>query len=305
MTFSGTEEPESRLENAEIVFVGLRHRGPRVPVGRLQGRGPQGQGPPDDEQRPGGRPGALRRARRGSTTAAGTTSTRWRRGTGAAGRDHHPHRRPRPATRGRSSRRRGRGEQLRAARSDEPTARPVKALGHRGRVAQRSRALGRPGPRRAAGRGRRGATSSPVPLGVTPRASPCRTRCAASRRPTSSAASRAAIRCSPGRRCSTPRTTITSAIKRDAKPGEDAIYNGALDNASGVAAMLAIAAGHEGAARRRPGGRVYFAAVGAEEQGLLGSEYLAAHPPVAARPHRRRTSTSTASTSSAGRATSR
>jgi Zn-dependent M28 family amino/carboxypeptidase len=70
-------------------------------------------------------------------------------------------------------------------------------------------------------------------------------------------------------------------IKADAKPGEDAIYNGALDNATGVAALIAIA---ESMKALTPGPRrtVYFAAVAAEEQGLLGSKYLAAHPPVPA-----------------------
>jgi Zn-dependent M28 family amino/carboxypeptidase len=57
----------------------------------------------------------------------------------------------------------------------------------------------------------------------------------------------------------------------------DAIYNGALDNASGVAAMLAIAQG-----LTRPGVRpqrsILFAAMAAEESGLLGSEYFAKHP---------------------------
>ncbi len=68
--------------------------------------------------------------------------------------------------------------------------------------------------------------------------------------------------------------------KEDAKPGEDAIYNGALDNASGVAAMLSVA----GAFRALPAPKrtVYFATVAAEEEGLLGSKYLAAHPPVPA-----------------------
>ena len=63
----------------------LRHRGPRVPVGRLQGRGPQGQGPAHDEQRSRGRSRSSSRARRGSTTGAGPTSTRSRPGKGAAG----------------------------------------------------------------------------------------------------------------------------------------------------------------------------------------------------------------------------
>jgi Zn-dependent M28 family amino/carboxypeptidase len=67
---------------------------------------------------------------------------------------------------------------------------------------------------------------------------------------------------------------------RAAKNG-DAIYNGALDNASGVAAMLAAA---EGFARvtPRPKRSVLFAAVGVEESGLLGSEFFAKHPIVPA-----------------------
>ena len=68
-------------------------------------------------------------------------------------------------------------------------------------------------------------------------------------------------------------------VKEGARPGEDAIYNGALDNASGVAAMLSIAEAMK-ALRQPPRRTVYFAAVAAEEQGLLGSRYLAAHPPV-------------------------
>jgi len=68
-------------------------------------------------------------------------------------------------------------------------------------------------------------------------------------------------------------------LRSDAKPGEDAVFNGALDNASGGAGMLAIAEAMA-ALKTRPRRTVYFAAVGAEEQGLLGSEYLAAHPPV-------------------------
>ena len=68
-------------------------------------------------------------------------------------------------------------------------------------------------------------------------------------------------------------------MKSDAKPGEDAIYNGALDNASGVAAMLAVARAF-GEMPKAPRRSVYFASVTAEEQGLLGSEYLAKHPPI-------------------------
>jgi hypothetical protein len=58
----------------------------------------------------------------------------------------------------------------------------------------------------------------------------------------------------------------------------DAIYNGALDNASGVALMLAMArAAAAGPAPRRS---LIFAAVTAEEQGLLGSEWYCRHPTV-------------------------
>jgi Zn-dependent M28 family amino/carboxypeptidase len=68
-------------------------------------------------------------------------------------------------------------------------------------------------------------------------------------------------------------------MRAGAAPGEDAIYNGAEDNASGVALMLNVARAYAtlGKAPRRS---ILFAAVAAEEQGLLGSEYLARHPPV-------------------------
>ncbi len=70
-------------------------------------------------------------------------------------------------------------------------------------------------------------------------------------------------------------------MKQGGKAGEDTIYNGALDNAAGVAAMLAVAkAFHE--LPQPPRRSILFAAVAAEEQGLLGSQYLAEHPPVPA-----------------------
>ena len=68
-------------------------------------------------------------------------------------------------------------------------------------------------------------------------------------------------------------------IKPGAIAGTDAIYNGALDNASGVAVMLAIAEAFA-ALPERPRRSILFAAVGAEEQGLLGSEFLATNPPI-------------------------
>lgn len=57
----------------------------------------------------------------------------------------------------------------------------------------------------------------------------------------------------------------------------DVIYNGAMDNASGVSQLMAIARAIL-AMDEAPRRSVLFALVGAEEQGLLGSEYYAAHP---------------------------
>ena len=64
-----------------------------------------------------------------------------------------------------------------------------------------------------------------------------------------------------------------------ATPNEagDAIYNGAMDNASGVAQVMAIARSLQ-ALPEAPRRSILVALVGAEEQGLLGSKYYAAHP---------------------------
>ena len=57
----------------------------------------------------------------------------------------------------------------------------------------------------------------------------------------------------------------------------DTIYNGAMDNASGVAQVMAIARALT-ALPEPPRRSVLFAFVGAEEQGLLGSKYYARNP---------------------------
>ncbi|HKI06099.1 MAG TPA: M28 family peptidase [Thermoanaerobaculia bacterium] len=59
----------------------------------------------------------------------------------------------------------------------------------------------------------------------------------------------------------------------------DKIYNGAVDNAAGCAQLLAMAKAFT-KLPQRPRRSILMAFVAAEEQGLLGSEYLAAHPPV-------------------------
>ena len=67
----------------------------------------------------------------------------------------------------------------------------------------------------------------------------------------------------------------------DAKPGQDAIYNGALDNAAGVATM--IEAAREFVQSGKPPRRsVLFIANTGEEYGLLGANYFASHPTVPA-----------------------
>jgi len=57
----------------------------------------------------------------------------------------------------------------------------------------------------------------------------------------------------------------------------DVLYNGAQDNASGVAALLDLAEALS-ALEPRPKRSIVFAAVAAEESGLLGSQYLCEHP---------------------------
>jgi Zn-dependent M28 family amino/carboxypeptidase len=63
-------------------------------------------------------------------------------------------------------------------------------------------------------------------------------------------------------------------------PGDN-IFNGADDNATGCGILLELARAF-GAASQKPRRSILFAAVTAEEQGLLGSEYLGKHPPVPA-----------------------
>jgi Zn-dependent M28 family amino/carboxypeptidase len=63
-------------------------------------------------------------------------------------------------------------------------------------------------------------------------------------------------------------------------PGDN-IYNGAADNATGCGILLELARTFS-VAKERPGRSIIFAAVTAEEQGLLGSEYLGKHPPIPA-----------------------
>lgn len=71
---------------------------------------------------------------------------------------------------------------------------------------------------------------------------------------------------------------VTAHYDHLGQQGPDVTFYGANDNASGTAMLLEVArwfAGHH-----RPKHDILFIAFGAEEAGLVGSEWCAAHPPV-------------------------
>ena len=59
----------------------------------------------------------------------------------------------------------------------------------------------------------------------------------------------------------------------------DTIYNGAYDNAAGIALMLEVARALA-ASEPRPARSILFLALGGEEKGLLGSDYFAEFPTI-------------------------
>jgi len=67
-----------------------------------------------------------------------------------------------------------------------------------------------------------------------------------------------------------------NGFREGAKPGEDAIYNGADDDGSGSVAIMAIARAF--ATGPKPKRSLLFVWHAGEENGLLGSEYMADHP---------------------------
>ena len=68
-------------------------------------------------------------------------------------------------------------------------------------------------------------------------------------------------------------------LKEDAQPGEDSIYNGAMDNAAGIATLIEAARSFVESGRP-PRRSVLFLAVTGEEIGLLGADYFAARPTI-------------------------
>ncbi|MGB8951277.1 MAG: M28 family peptidase [Candidatus Aminicenantales bacterium] len=67
-------------------------------------------------------------------------------------------------------------------------------------------------------------------------------------------------------------------LGKDERKAGDQIYNGAVDNCSASATLLALAR-YYSQKPLRSGVHLVFAAVSAEEEGLLGSDYLARHLP--------------------------
>lgn len=74
-------------------------------------------------------------------------------------------------------------------------------------------------------------------------------------------------------------TSHLDHLGRGAAVAGDSIYNGAHDNALGIGILLEMARALH-ASGARPRRSIVFAAVTAEEKGLVGSDYLAAHPPL-------------------------
>jgi hypothetical protein len=60
----------------------------------------------------------------------------------------------------------------------------------------------------------------------------------------------------------------------------DAIYNGAVDDASGVAVLLELARAFAALAERPRRSLLFVATTGEEQPGLLGSDYFVHHPPI-------------------------
>jgi Zn-dependent M28 family amino/carboxypeptidase len=68
-------------------------------------------------------------------------------------------------------------------------------------------------------------------------------------------------------------------LGQDPARAGDTVFNGAVDNATGVAGLIEIAAAFA-RMKQRPRRSILFLAPGAEEHGLLGSRYYTQHPTV-------------------------
>ena len=171
IAYSGVQAPESRVDNAELVFVGYGIVAPEYQWDDFKGVDLKGKvllvmnNDPEDD------PGALRRQDAASTTAAGTTSTRRRRAQGRPARSSStPHRRP--ATPGRWCRPRGPASSSAARRRRAARLQVRAGPPRRPAAASRSSAARTSTRSRAAAEARLQAGAA----GRDPRASPSRTR---------------------------------------------------------------------------------------------------------------------------------
>ena len=83
------------------------------------------------------------------------------------------------------------------------------------------------------------------------------------------------VRIDSDERVRSPERSLGPSWREPDQPGDN-IYNGAVDNATGVAGMLTIARWLS--EQKRPKRSIIFLAPTAEEQGLLGSEYYTRNP---------------------------
>jgi hypothetical protein len=74
-------------------------------------------------------------------------------------------------------------------------------------------------------------------------------------------------------------TAHLDGVGRGAAVAGDSIYNGAMDNATGIGVMLEVARALQ-SAKVRPKRSIVFVATTAEERGLLGADYYAERPTV-------------------------
>ena len=260
----------------------LRRRGARIQLERLQGRGRQGQ----DDHGPRQRSARcrIRRTRRSSTpkTFDGNAMTYYGRWTykfeegarkGAAGDLRHPRNRPRRLPLLRRPGQPAARSSISSTPDKNMSARRDRRLDH-ARRGEEDPGAGRPGLRRAQEAG----ADARVQAGAA-RSSRRRwrstTRCARSIRRTSSRSSKAAIA-----RLKDEYVVYSAHwdhLGVGAPVNGDKIYNGALDNASGVAAVLEIARAFT-KVQPPPKRSILFLMVTAEEQGLLGSQYYSLNP---------------------------
>ena len=268
-----------RSQNAELVFVGYGIQAPEYQWDDFKGMDLKGKVLVMLNNDPGLGPEALRRQAPPLLRPL-DLQVRERRAPGSGRRDHHPHH----------------------ALGRLPVAGGADLLGRRAVRAARRRRAARPGE----GLGHRGRRATPAQGGAAriwtswsrrrTRATSSRCRSASrtsltfanklSKVQTANVAGRAARQRSEARRrgggaIGAPRSPRHRRAGRDG----DRIYNGAVDNASGCAQVLAIARAFA-ALPQRPRRSIIALFVAGEEQGLLGSQYYARASDRARRPDR-------------------